>query len=66
MFHHSDLVRTDVSEECITCIIKVTRIGMFRLPVTANLFPSSPIPVTLIMEAISFSETLVLNKIHME
>jgi hypothetical protein len=28
--------------------------------VTANVFPSSPIPVTLMMEAISSSETSVL------
>jgi hypothetical protein len=32
---------------------------MHRLPVTANVVPSSPILVTLIMEALSSSETSV-------
>jgi hypothetical protein len=67
------LVRTDVSEEFSASMIRVTRIGELgtlavtsnrrtlrrnarRLLVTAN-FPSSPI-VTLMMEALSSSETL--------
>jgi hypothetical protein len=37
--------------------------SMRRLLVTANV-PSSPILVTLMMEALSFSETSVLNKSH--
>jgi hypothetical protein len=46
------LVRTDVSEECIASIIRVIRIGelgtrVFRLLVTANVVPTSPILVAL-------------------
>jgi hypothetical protein len=55
------LIRTDVSEERITSIIKVTRI-MLRLLLTANIVTSSPILVTLMMEAISSSEMPVLAK----
>jgi hypothetical protein len=33
-----------------------------QLLVTANVVPSSPIFVTLLMEALSFSETLVLTR----
>jgi hypothetical protein len=35
---------------------------VFRLLVTANIVPSSPILVTLLMEAIRSSETVVLTK----
>jgi hypothetical protein len=42
------LVRTDVSEERIACIM-TTRIGQL---VTANFVPTSPILVTLMMEAV--------------
>jgi cytochrome c oxidase subunit IV len=69
-------VRTDVSEELKASIIRVTRIGKLgttlahfvflrsvrRLLVTANVVPSSPILVTLMMEAVSSSETLVLTR----
>jgi hypothetical protein len=51
------LVGTDVSEEFRASIIRVTRIG------TANVVPSSPILVTLIMEALSSSETSVLTRV---
>jgi hypothetical protein len=56
------LVRTDVSEERISSIIEVTRIievgtsavtsneELLQLLVTANVVPSSPILVTLMME----------------
>jgi hypothetical protein len=68
------LVRTEVSEERITSIIKVTRISklgttlavtnnrssVLQLFVTANVVIGSPILVTLMMKAISFSETSVL------
>jgi hypothetical protein len=37
---------------------------MCRLLVTANVIPSSPIHVTLMMEALSSSETSVPNGIH--
>jgi hypothetical protein len=69
------LVRTDVSEECFASIIRVTKIGDLgttldvtsnrrRLrkntkTVTANFIPSSPILVTLMMEALSSSEMSV-------
>jgi hypothetical protein len=46
------LVRTEISEECSTYIIKVTRIDLL----------SSPILVTLMLEALRCSETLVLTK----
>jgi hypothetical protein len=54
------LVRTDVSEELNTSIIRVTRIG--ELGTTANDVPSSPILVTLVMETLSSSETSVLTR----
>jgi hypothetical protein len=59
------LVRADVSEECIASIIRVTRIGVtsnsvLRLLITANVVPSSPILVSVMMEAIHSSETSVL------
>jgi hypothetical protein len=69
------LIRTDVSEERIAYIVRMTRIGelgttlavtnnrrtlrSYRLLVTANV-PSTPIVVTLMMEVIHSSETLVL------
>jgi hypothetical protein len=64
------LVRTEVSEEYIASIIRVTRTGQqgttlavtsnrSTLLVTANV-PSSPILATLMMEAIFSSETSVL------
>jgi hypothetical protein len=72
MLCHVALVRTDVSEELSVSIIRVTRIGelgtmlavttsMRWLLVTANV-PSSPILVTLMMEALSSSETSVLTR----
>jgi hypothetical protein len=71
------LVRTDVSEEISVSIIRLTRIGELettlaltsnrrnlrgRLLVTANVVPSSPILVTLKMEALLSSETSVLTR----
>jgi hypothetical protein len=74
MLRRVALVRTDVSEELNASIIKVTRIGELgttlavtsnrrnrRLLVTTNV-PSSPILVTLMMEALSSSETSVLTR----
>jgi hypothetical protein len=62
MLRRVALVRTDVSEEPSSSIIRVTRISeLARLLVSANVVPSSPILVTLMMEAISSSETSVLN-----
>jgi hypothetical protein len=63
------LVRTDVSEELRSSFIRMTRIGelgttlaVSRLLVTASLVPSSPIPVTLMKEVLSSSETSVLTR----
>jgi hypothetical protein len=55
------LVRTDVSQEVSASIIRVPRIGeLGTLAITSNV-PSSPILVTLMMEALSSSETSVLT-----
>jgi hypothetical protein len=72
MLRRVALVRTDVSEELSASIIRVTRIGELgtKLAVTSkrrtlyrvNVVPSSPILVTLMMEALSSSETSVLTK----
>jgi hypothetical protein len=68
------LVRTDVSAGLRASIIRVTRIeelvtlavfflrSFRRLLVTANVFPNSPIFVTLMMEALDSSETSVLTR----
>jgi hypothetical protein len=66
MLRRVALVRTGVSEELIASIIRVTRIGELGtsvrlLLVTANV-PSSPILVTLMMEALSSSETSVFTR----
>jgi hypothetical protein len=72
MYRRVALVITDVSEELIASIIRVTRIGelgttqqylciVLQLLVTANVVPSSPILVTLMMKAIRSSETSVLT-----
>jgi hypothetical protein len=56
------LVRIDVSEELSFSIIRVTRIGELGTLelVTANVVPSSPIPVTLMMvELISFEMSIL-------
>jgi hypothetical protein len=70
MLHSVALVRIDVSEELSACNIGVTRVGELgttlagrsvrRLLVTANV-PSSSIPFTLMMEALSSSETSVFT-----
>jgi hypothetical protein len=61
------LVRTDVSEERIASIIRMTRIGELRttLAVTSNrrsAVPTSPILVTQMKEALSSSERSVLTR----
>jgi hypothetical protein len=78
MLRRVALEGTDVSEELSASIIRVIRIGelgtlavtsnrrtlrVFRLLVTANVVPSSPILVTLMMEELSSSETLVLTRV---
>jgi hypothetical protein len=71
------LVRTDVSEELSAFFIRLTRIGELgttlavtskflrsvpRLLVTTSVVPNSPILVTLMIEALSSSETSVLKR----
>jgi hypothetical protein len=57
------LVRTDVSGEFSASFIRVVFLRrLCRLLVTASVVPSSPILVTLMKEAISSSETLVLKR----
>jgi hypothetical protein len=57
------LVGTDVPEERSASFIRVTGIGELgtTLAVT-SVVPSSPLPVTLMKEAISSSETSVLTR----
>jgi hypothetical protein len=73
MLRRVALVRTDVLQELSASIIRVTRIGELgtTLAVTSNRLciyffaacvPSSPILVTLMMEALSSSETSVLTR----
>jgi hypothetical protein len=72
LLRHVALVRTDVSWELSTSIISLTRIGGLektlaltskrRTLVTANVVPSSPILVILMMEALRSSETSVLTR----
>jgi hypothetical protein len=73
MWCRAALVGTDVSEDRIVSSITVTRIdelgttlavtnNVLRLLVTASLVTSSPILVTLMMEAICSSETEVLTR----
>jgi hypothetical protein len=76
MLSHVALVRIDVSDEPSASIIRVTRIGelgtmltvtsnqcsVHRLLVTVNVVPSSPILVTLMIEALGSSETSVLTR----
>jgi hypothetical protein len=75
MLRHVALVRTDVSQELSASIISMTRIGELRttsvfvflhsvrwLLVTAAVVRSSPIPLTLMMEALSSSEMPVLTR----
>jgi hypothetical protein len=79
MLRRVALVRSDVTEERSASFIRVTRIGelkttlavylvflrsVLRLLVTASVVLSSPILVTLMMEALRSSEKSVLNKSH--
>jgi hypothetical protein len=62
MLRRVALVRTDVSEERVSCIIIMTRIGVLRLLVTPNIVSSSPILLTLMMKELGYSETSVLTR----
>jgi hypothetical protein len=59
------LLRTEVSEELRTSIIRLTRIGELRTTLavtTTNVIPSSSVLVTLMMEVVNPSETSVLTR----
>jgi hypothetical protein len=60
-------VRTDVSEELSASFARVTSDLIFlrsvrQMLVTASVVPSSPILVTLMKEALSFSETSLFTR----
>jgi superfamily II DNA/RNA helicase len=59
MLHHVALVRTNVLEECITSIIRVTRISELGRVLEAT---SMPILVTQMMEVMHSSKKLVLTR----
>jgi hypothetical protein len=61
MLRRVALVRTDVSEEIIASIIRVATDASYLL-VMASVVPSSPILVTLMMEALRSSETSGLTR----
>jgi hypothetical protein len=68
MLRRVALVRTTASEEIDASIIRVKRIGHLLhsvnwLLVTANFVPSSPVLLTLLMEAKRSSETSILMKV---
>jgi hypothetical protein len=52
MLRHVALVRSDVSEELSPSIIRAFLRSLRQLLVKVNVVPSSPILVTLVMEAI--------------
>jgi hypothetical protein len=62
MLRRVTLVITDVSVECIASVIRVAILGVLRLLVTANVIPSSQILITLVTEAIRFSEKSVVTR----
>jgi hypothetical protein len=73
MLRRVALAKTEVSEECSASTIRVTRIGELRTTLavsssvrqlldTANVFSSSPILITLIMDVVSFYGTPVLTR----
>jgi hypothetical protein len=64
MLRRVALVRTAVSEELSASFMRVTRISELgtTLAVTASVVPSSSILVTLMKEALSYSETSVLTR----
>jgi demethoxyubiquinone hydroxylase (CLK1/Coq7/Cat5 family) len=63
MLRRVGLIRTDISEELSASIIRVTRIGELGITLAVtSIVPSSLILVTLMMEALSSSETSVLTR----
>jgi hypothetical protein len=70
MLPREALVRTDIPEERIASIIRLSRIDepgttlavVYQLLVTANVVPGSPILVTLIMEGLHSPKMSVLTR----
>jgi hypothetical protein len=62
MLRRVALIRTYVSKERISSIIKVKRIGELCSLVAANILPSSLITFALMMETILSSDTSVLTR----
>jgi hypothetical protein len=62
MLRRVALVRSDVPEECTTSIIRVIRIGELETLAVTNNQSTLSILVTLIIEAIRYSETSVLTR----
>jgi hypothetical protein len=64
MLRRVALLRTDVSEELSASFIRVKRIGVLgRTLAVASIVPRSPIPVTVMKEALSSSETSALIRV---
>jgi hypothetical protein len=61
MLRRVALVKTDVSQELTASLI---RLSVRRVLVTANVFPTSPILVTLMMEALRSSIRRLLQTPH--
>jgi hypothetical protein len=62
MLRRVAVIRTDVSEELSAFIIRITRIGELATTVAVN--SNRRTLRSVMMEAISFPETSVLNKSH--
>jgi hypothetical protein len=62
MLRRVALVRTEVSEDLSVFIFRVILRNVRRLLVTANVVPSLPILVTLMMKALSSSERSALTR----
>jgi hypothetical protein len=62
MLRRMALVITDVSEERITSVMRVTRIGALGTTLAGTSNRSTPIFVILMMEAIRPSETSVITR----
>jgi hypothetical protein len=63
MLHRVAFVRTEVSEECIASIIRVTRVGdIVFLCSVLQLLVTADIPSSLMMEAIHSSEMSILTR----
>jgi hypothetical protein len=62
MLRRVTFVKTDVSEERIPSIIRITRIGELATTLAVISSRSSPMLATLMMEAVLSSETSVITR----